>query len=313
MCRWPLRLFGFILLLVLAWWYPWPAFAVMVLAATVFLVVITPHMHWAQLVTQPIAAGLAVGVWLLCYLLVRGTPSRPLPHCMATSSRARSPQPYTCAFLAVAGFLAFVVLGIHKWFGLGLSVTVALFYFYPHALLTLLGVACWLLFVIIMPKLILPLSELVVTLYYYPFGSLFWCALAIPPPATSHQHTKHVAAARASHLAFLGALFAYESPVMLAPLGIFLLLFWFFPRVVGALLGLALVWLLFPLLNAARTHLRKLVEHPYGKGIPPDKVSTGEGAVRCQRRHPPPGVPERPTRCRGRWRWCSPARTTTRR
>ena len=79
MCRWPLRLFGFILLLVLAWWYPWPAFAVMVLAATVFLVVITPHMHWAQLVTQPIAAGLAVGVWLLCYLLVRGTPSHPPP------------------------------------------------------------------------------------------------------------------------------------------------------------------------------------------------------------------------------------------
>ena len=83
------------------------------------------------------------------------------------------PQPYTCAFLAVAGFLAFLVVAVHKWFGLGVSVTVVLFYYFPHALLTLLGVACWLLFVVVMPKLILPLSELAMTLYYCPFLSLF--------------------------------------------------------------------------------------------------------------------------------------------
>ena len=101
-----------------------------------------------------------------------------------------------------------------------------------------------------------------------------------PPPHPSRPLPNAcTTTARTSHVAFLGTLLAYESPVLLVPLGIFLLVFWFFPKVVGTLLLLALVWLLYPILNSARTHLRKLVEHPYGKGSPPDKVATGEAAV----------------------------------
>ena len=89
-----------------------------------------------------------------------------------------------------------------------------------------------------------------------------------------------------SHLALLGALFCYESPQLILPFGVFLLLFWFFPRVVRVLITFFVAWLLWPPLLRLRAHILAVLESPYGSGEAPQKIKGAEEAVRRrERRH----------------------------
>ena len=143
--RWPLRLVLAIGLLMLAWRYPWQAFAIIVLAAAGGFTYLTPHMPWAGVLTQPMAAGISVVALLVCRWL-----------------------PWTSVLL----------VGVSLWGGLlyaswqlcaAVSCVLGLFYYLPTTALCLLAVAAWLLFFLILPRIALLGTELAVGIYYFPF------------------------------------------------------------------------------------------------------------------------------------------------
>jgi hypothetical protein len=76
-------------------------------------------------------------------------------------------------------------------------------------------------------------------------------------------------------------LFALDTPSLIPPLGIFLLLLWFFPRVFLSFASLLALWMALPILRSAKARLVRLAERPYGVGgeVQPEKVKTGEEAV----------------------------------
>ena len=100
---------------------------------------------------------------------------------------------------------------------------------------------------------------------------------ALPVPSPCPLRTFFV------HLCLLGALFAFETPVLVLPLGGVLGLFWFFPRAVGAIFGALSLWLLLlPLVQYLRQLAREVLEKPYGSNDgapPPEKVRNGAHAV----------------------------------
>jgi len=145
--RWPVRLIGVLLLLLLAWQYPWHAYAVVVLAVCVLGVWLTPHMAWSAYVTQPMSAGIAAALSLFCYLL-----------------------PSTSAWMVGATLWGLAMYGSWR-FGLAGSALLLLFYFLPSVSLALLGVAIWLLFLIALPRLCLAITEFGAGAYFAPF---FW-------------------------------------------------------------------------------------------------------------------------------------------
>jgi len=123
--------------------------------------------------------------------------------------------------------------------------------------LVLLGVAIWFLFLLTLPKICLLGTELTVATYYFPFMGPYLNAVAVV------------------------LLFAASVPSMLLPGGVVLALLYFFPRVICSLLGLFVLWQLWPLVGMLKEYFGKLIEAPYGvlEGDPPQKIRGGEEAV----------------------------------
>ena len=111
------------------------------------------------------------------------------------------------------------------------------FSYFPNITWGILAFAAWVLFLLILPKLCLALTEYGTWTYFYPFGC-FW-----------------------GHVAIVAALFAFNQPVLALPLIIVLALLWYFPVAVVSLFGVALLWLLFPLLQAMKIYLLKAIEN----------------------------------------------------
>ena len=142
-------------------------------------------------------------------------------------------------------------------FGLGGAAVLVCFSYFPNITWGILAFAAWVLFLLILPKLCLALTEYGTWTYFYPFGC-FW-----------------------GHVAIVAALFAFNQPVLALPLIIVLALLWYFPVAVVSLFGVALLWLLFPLLQAMKIYLLKAIENPYGvpPERPPEKLKAPEEAV----------------------------------
>jgi hypothetical protein len=62
-------------------------------------------------------------------------------------------------------------------------------------------------------------------------------------------------------------------------MSIFCTLLYFFPKIVLSLLGLLVLWMLWPLLMQLRVIIVKFIEAPYGEGTMPEKVKNSEEAV----------------------------------
>ena len=155
--RWPLRFLGLLLLLLLAWRYPWHAYAVVVLAVGGGATYFAPYMPyvgalaWPQLAMGSAAAGLA----LICYLL-----------------------PYTTAWLVGGGL--WVGLAYLSWQACAvLSAVLLLFCYLPTLALGLVAAVGWLLFLSILPRICLLLTELGVGCYFFPFHWIFLHAVGI--------------------------------------------------------------------------------------------------------------------------------------
>ena len=164
-------------------------------------------MGWGTVVPQPAAAALAAVLWLLCWAL-----------------------PWTFVYLLSLSLWGLTLYA--SWqIGLGGALLLLCYSYFPSVVLSLLGVAVWGFFFVIVPKPWLLLTEYAVFSYYYAFVCLF------------------------THVALLGLLFCYHTPWLLFPLAGVLLLLWFLPYVVLTLVCLALAWLLYPLLAYAKGQL----------------------------------------------------------
>ena len=73
--RWPLRLLGVLLLLLLAWQYPWRAYVVVVLGAASGATYIAPYLPFFSSLAspRPVVGGLGALVCLVCWLLPQTT------------------------------------------------------------------------------------------------------------------------------------------------------------------------------------------------------------------------------------------------
>jgi len=242
--RWYIRLLLVIVVLIVSWYLPTLICAALVIASSVFAIWITPHTPWSPYFSRPAVAGLAVLVWLFLWNLPR--------ICTMLFVAALGRQ----CLLAFRDFRRGVELAYATEFLLLGAVAILLgFVHLPRTLLSLLAVVTWGFFLILLPKLCLALTEFGVSSYYYPFLSVF------------------------SHLTLLGALLSYETPTALIPCAIFLLLFWFFPKIVGVFIGLFVLNLLLPSFYKMRDAVLAMVAAPYGSGTPPDKIKTAEEAV----------------------------------
>ena len=147
--RWPIRLVGVLLLLLLAFRYPWHAYAVTALGCAAAAVYIAPHLNLHPLLTRPVMGGLATMVCALCWLL-----------------------PYTTAYLLGIGLWGLVLYA--SWqICLGASLLLLVFCYLPTLALCLVAAAAWLLFLLVLPRICLLLTELSVGCYflswYWPF------------------------------------------------------------------------------------------------------------------------------------------------
>jgi len=88
--RWPFRLLGVLFGLLLAWWYPWHAYALIVLGVSGLGVWLTPHMAWGAFLSQPTATGLAVALCFFCWALPR--TSGWMVGCGSPSPNPRTPK-----------------------------------------------------------------------------------------------------------------------------------------------------------------------------------------------------------------------------
>ena len=66
------------------------------------------------------------------------------------------------------------------------------------------------------------------------------------------------------HVCGLGLLFSAADLKLLLPVGVLCTLLYFFPRSVLTLVGLLVLWMLWPILAAARRELKTLIDKPYG-------------------------------------------------
>ena len=153
-------------------------------------------------------------------------------------------------FLVGIGYLS-------SWqLGLGVAALVALLLFFPTLVFALLCTATWFLFLLVLPKLCIPLTELCVGCYYFPFG---WPFL---------------------HVVGFSAVVTISNPVPLLILALALanVLLYFFPRTVLSLFALFVLWLAVPLFEALKQGLASLIDNPYGEPtrLPPKVVSGGE-------------------------------------
>lgn len=145
--RWPLRLLGVLLLLLLAWQYPWRAYAVVVLGAASGATYIAPYLPFFSTLAspRPVVGGLGALVCLVCWLL-----------------------PQTTAWLV--GLALWGLLGYASWqLCAGVSALLLVFYYLPTLALGLVAVAAWLLFLVILPRICVFLTEMSLGCYYLPF------------------------------------------------------------------------------------------------------------------------------------------------
>jgi len=153
--RWPFRVLGVLIALILAWLYPWKAYVVVVLACSGLGVWLTPRMSWAEFISQPLAAGIALLFCLVCYCL-----------------------PISCACL-----LGAAIWGLAMWVswrvGLWVTALLCLYYCLPSVALVLLGLAVWLLFLLTLPRICLLATELGAGTYFLPFSWPYLHALGI--------------------------------------------------------------------------------------------------------------------------------------
>ena len=149
--RWPFRLLMLLGLLMLAWRYPWHAYAVVLLGLAALGVWITPHMPWPQQlgVTQPVSAGLAAGALFLCWCL-----------------------PLTSAWLVGLSVWGLTTVYISWQLGLGGGALLATYYFFPSVVMALLGLAIWLFFLMALPRPCVLLTEYAALSYW---GGAFLC------------------------------------------------------------------------------------------------------------------------------------------
>jgi len=234
--RWPIRLVGVLLLLLLAFRYPWHAYAVTALGCAAAAVYIAPHLNLHPLLTRPVMGGLATMVCALCWLL-----------------------PYTTAYLLGIGLWGLVLYA--SWqICLGASLLLLVFCYLPTLALCLVAAAAWLLFLLVLPRICLLLTELSVGCY---FLSWYWPFV---------------------HVVLLCLLASGGDIKTLIPLAILCVVLFYFPRIVLSMIGLFGLWMLWPLFSATRTALFKLLDAPYGTGAAtigemPEKVKNGEEAA----------------------------------
>ena len=81
------------------------------------------------------------------------------------------------------------------------------------------------------------------------------------------------------HVVLICILFSNLEMKPLFFMSIFCTLLYFFPKIVLSLLGLLVLWMLWPLLMQLRVIIVKFIEAPYGEGTMPEKVKNSEEAV----------------------------------
>jgi hypothetical protein len=148
--------------------------------------------------------------------------------------------PYTSLVLLGLGTAGLLVY-LGAWqLGAGAGTLLLVFYFLPTLALGLLGLVAWLLFLITLPRICLLLTEMALGGYYMPFH---WPFL---------------------HVCLLGLVFGTADYKLLLPVGVLLTLLYFFPRSVLSLVALIVLWMLWPIVAAARQQIGLLIEQPYG-------------------------------------------------
>ena len=233
--RWPLRLILAMFAALLAWAYPWHAYAVLVLAASVAAIVFTPVAPWSGYGIGRVKASMCAA--FLCGLCAL------LPKISATALAG-----------TITGGIAY---GISVRAG-GIAATViAALVYYPTLCSLLMGVAAWILFLLVLPKICIFFTEFGILTYFYPFGGPFL------------------------HVLLLGGLVSYDSPGLSIPIFFFLILLYYFTRITIGVLGLVITWLCIPLLRATKQRFSTLLSRPYGS--PPDvlpvRVASSEAAL----------------------------------
>ena len=235
--RWPLRLVGVLLLLLLAWRYPWYAYATFVIGAGAGATFLSPHLPWTGALTHPqaVVGAASAGVGFFCWLL-----------------------PYSTAYLL--GFAVWGLLLYVSWqLCAAISALLLFFYFMPTYAMIMVGVIAWFLFLVILPRICILATELSIGMYYFPFHWPF------------------------GHVVLLALLLSGGDVRFLVPSSIMLGLLYFFPRVTLSLVGLFILYALWPLLAELRKAIIKFVEDPYGMGGPkgemPAKVKGSDEAA----------------------------------
>ena len=232
--RWPFRLVGVLLLLLLAWRFPWQAYAIFVLGAAGGVTYFSQYLPYVAALKTSIVGVIAAAVVLLCYVL-----------------------PYTTAWML--GITALGGITYLSWqIGAGLTALLLLFSYLPTTAMALLGAAAWLLLLLILPRINLFATEFGLGTYYFPFH---WPFL---------------------HVVLLCVLFSNLEVKALVPMGILCAVLYFFPRIVLSLIGLFILWMLWPIIAQGKTLLLKLTQNPYATGdgsTMPEKVKTPEHAA----------------------------------
>ena len=128
--RWPIRLVGVLLLLLLAWRYPWRAYAVVVLGASAAATWAAPYLPFfgALASPRPVVGSLGGAVCLLCWML-----------------------PYTTAWIVGLGLWALVAY-VSWQLCAGMSALLLTFYYLPTLALGLVR-SRRALFLIILPRI----------------------------------------------------------------------------------------------------------------------------------------------------------------
>ena len=144
--RWPFRLVGVFIALLLAWRFPWQAYALFILGAAGFVTFFAPQLPYVAALKQEVVGAICAFVTLLCYLL-----------------------PYTTAYTLGLGLWGLLTYG--SWqMGAGVAALLLLFYFLPTTALCLLAFAAWFLFFVILPRICLFATEFSIGTYYFPFN-----------------------------------------------------------------------------------------------------------------------------------------------
>ena len=255
--RWPIRILALLAALVVAWRHPWRAYAVVVIGVSAGGTYLTPGMPWEAHVTQPQVAGLGGALCFFCWLLPYTSAwlvGIALGSSSCTSRYARGAARLDPATARLGRRPRRPSAQVP--FGLGGAAVLVCFSYFPNITWGILAFAAWVLFLLILPKLCLAHRVRDVDLLL-PVRLLLGTrgdrggALRLQP-ARARLAAHHRA----------GAALVLPGRCRLP-------------------FGVALLWLLFPLLQAMKIYLLKAIENPYGvpPERPPEKLKAPEEAV----------------------------------